>query len=77
MEEKGLIISGMSPSGVLVEAVENIKHPWFVAVQYHPEFKSKPTCAHPLFRDFVKAALLKKKGSKTRPVMVKKVLVKS
>ena len=40
--------------------VEYTKHPWFVAVQFHPEFKSRPRAPHPLFRDFVKAALAKK-----------------
>jgi len=54
--EKGFITSGLSPDGRLVEIVEYKYHPWFVAVQYHPEFKSKPTQAHPLFRLFVKAA---------------------
>ena len=39
-------------------------HPWFVAVQYHPEFKSKPTKAHPLFRDFVRASLARREGRK-------------
>jgi len=60
-EEKGFMISGLSPDGVLVEMIEYVKHPWFVAVQFHPEFKSKPTEAHPLFREFVKAAV-KNKG---------------
>ena len=54
--EKGLVISGMSPDERLVEIVELKDHPWFVAVQFHPEFKSRPTRSHPLFRDFVKAA---------------------
>ena len=53
----GLVISGTSPDGELVEAIELADHPWFVAVQCHPEFKSKPTQAHPLFRDFIGAAL--------------------
>ncbi|OGV51975.1 MAG: CTP synthase [Lentisphaerae bacterium GWF2_52_8] len=53
---KGLKISGASPNGALVEIVELDGHPWFVACQFHPEFKSTPLCAHPLFRDFVKAA---------------------
>ncbi|MCE5299579.1 MAG: CTP synthase [Spirochaetia bacterium] len=61
-EEKGFLITGTSPDGFLVEMVEYVKHPWFIAVQFHPEFKSRPRCAHPLFRDFVKAALKKKKG---------------
>ncbi len=49
-------ITGQSPDGRLVEIVEIEDHPWFVAVQFHPEFKSRPTEAHPLFRDFIKAA---------------------
>jgi CTP synthase len=57
LEEKGLIISGISPDRVLVEMVEIEDHPWFVATQAHPEFKSRPNKAHPLFREFVKATL--------------------
>ncbi|HRU38917.1 MAG TPA: CTP synthase, partial [Candidatus Goldiibacteriota bacterium] len=56
LEKKGLVISGVSPSGDLVEIIEIAGHPWFVASQFHPEFKSKPSAAHPLFRDFVAAA---------------------
>jgi CTP synthase len=56
-EENGLIASGTSPDGTIVEIVELADRPWFVAVQFHPEFKSKPTCAHPLFREFIAAAL--------------------
>ncbi|HAJ56755.1 MAG TPA: CTP synthase [Candidatus Omnitrophica bacterium] len=59
LEKHGMIVSGVSPNGLLVEIVELKDHPWFVAVQFHPEFKSKPDCAHPLFREFVKAALKK------------------
>ncbi|WP_027623654.1 CTP synthase [Clostridium lundense] len=55
--EAGLIISGTSPDGRLVEIVEVKDHPWFVAVQFHPELKSRPNRPHPLFREFVKAAL--------------------
>jgi CTP synthase len=57
MEEKGLVISGTSPNGSLVEIIELKDHPWYVAVQFHPEFLSKPETPHPLFRDFIKAAL--------------------
>lgn len=57
MEENGLVLSGTSPSGTLVEIVEVADHPWFLAVQYHPEFKSSPLEPHPLFREFVGAAL--------------------
>jgi CTP synthase len=60
----GMIASGLSPDGKLVEVVELADHPWFVAVQYHPEFKSKPTRAQPLFRDFVRASLLHREGRK-------------
>jgi CTP synthase len=57
MTEAGLKLVGMSPDGKLVEIVEIAEHPWFVAVQFHPELKSRPTQAHPLFRDFVAAAV--------------------
>jgi CTP synthase len=63
IEKKGMIVAGKSPDGRLAEIVENKNHPWFVAVQFHPEFKSKPIKAHPLFRDFIKAALAKKGNS--------------
>jgi CTP synthase len=53
----GLEVTGTSPNGQLVEVVELRDHPWFLAVQCHPEFKSKPTKAHPLFRSFIQAAL--------------------
>ena len=53
---KGLVLAGLSPDGRLVEAVELPGHPWFVGVQFHPEFKSRPNKAHPLFREFVAAA---------------------
>ncbi|MBX6312353.1 MAG: CTP synthase [Isosphaeraceae bacterium] len=56
-EEAGLAVTGQSPDGDLVEIIELPDHPWFLAVQFHPEFRSKPTKAHPLFRDFVAAAL--------------------
>ena len=55
-EGSGLVISGTSPDGRLVEAIELEDHPFFTAVQFHPEFKSRPNRAHPLFRQFVKAA---------------------
>lgn len=54
--ESGFIISGVSPDERLVEIIELKDHPWFLAVQFHPEFKSRPTHAHPLFREFIKAA---------------------
>ena len=52
----GLVLTGLSPDGQLVEMVELPGHPWFVGVQFHPELKSRPNRAHPLFRDFVAAA---------------------
>jgi len=57
LTKKGLVISGTSPDGRLVEIVEYPDHPWFLSCQFHPEFKSRPTKAHPLFRDFVGAAI--------------------
>ena len=56
--EKGLIISGTSPNGSIVEMIELNDHPWFVACQCHPELKSRPNHPHPLFMGFIKAALL-------------------
>lgn len=57
LEEKGLVFSGMSPDGKLPEIVEWMDHPWFIGVQFHPELKSKPFAPHPLFADFVRAAV--------------------
>lgn len=57
LTNKGLKISGKSPDGKLVEIIELKDHPWFLAGQFHPEFKSRPNRAHPLFREFIKAAL--------------------
>ena len=57
LAESGLVISGVSPNGELVEIVEIKEHPWFLGCQFHPEFKSRPMNPHPLFRDFIKAAL--------------------
>jgi CTP synthase len=57
MEDQGLKIAGIFAEKDLVEIIENPKHPWFVACQFHPEFQSKPNKPHPLFRDFIKAAL--------------------
>ncbi|RPH37557.1 CTP synthase [bacterium] len=57
LREKGMIFSGICPDNGLVEMIELPDHPWFVAGQFHPELKSRATNAHPLFRDFVKAAM--------------------
>ena len=55
--EKGMVVSGTSPTGDLVEIIEIKEHPWFLGCQFHPEFKSRPMDPHPLFRDFIKVAL--------------------
>ncbi len=59
LEKKGLVFSGTSPDDRLVEIIEITKHPFFIATQFHPEFKSRPNRPHPLFREFVRAALLR------------------
>jgi len=63
LEERGLIISGTSPDGELVEIIEVKIHPWYLGCQFHPEFKSRPMDPHPLFREFIRASLA---YSKTR-----------
>jgi CTP synthase len=60
MEEKGFVVAGTLEEGNLCEIAEIKDHPWMVGVQFHPEFKSKPTLPHPLFRDFVKAVIAHK-----------------
>ena len=62
LTEHGMRISGRSPDGKFVEIAELPEHPWYLAVQFHPEFKSKPTHPHPLFAAFVGAALQHKAG---------------
>ncbi len=57
LSEAGMIFSGLSPNGRLVEIIELQDHPWFVASQFHPEFRSRPLRPHPLFRDFVGSAV--------------------
>ena len=61
LKKAGMIFSGLSPDGELVEIVELKDHPWFLGCQFHPEFKSNPMNPHPLFREFIAAA---KKQSK-------------
>ncbi|MFT4415358.1 CTP synthase [Fredinandcohnia humi] len=58
MEEAGFIFSGTSPDGRLVEIIELKDHPWFVASQFHPEFKSRPNRPQPLFREFIRASMV-------------------
>ena len=62
LEAAGLILAGVSPNERLVEIVEVADHPWFVGAQFHPEFKSRPNKAQPLFREFIKAAKSYHKG---------------
>lgn len=57
LKKAGMIISGTSPDGSLVETIELRDHPWFIGCQFHPEFKSKPFAPHPLFKSFIKAAV--------------------
>jgi CTP synthase len=60
LEKCGMNVTGLSPDGTFVEIIEFKGHPWFLACQFHPEFKSKPLNPHPLFRDFIKASLKKR-----------------
>ncbi|NDF13158.1 MAG: CTP synthase [Proteobacteria bacterium] len=72
LENVGLLFSGMSPDGKLPEIVELKDHPWFIGVQFHPEFKSRPFEPHPLFKSFVAAAVTQsKKGKSTKPTKLK------
>jgi CTP synthase len=64
LEECGMVFSGLSPDEKLVEMIEIENHPWFVGCQFHPELKSRATNAHPLFREFVKAASEFSEGNK-------------
>ena len=67
-DRHGMQVTGTSPDGNLVEIVEIPNHPWFLAVQFHPEFKSQPTKAHPLFTHFVSAAIEHRQRKKTENV---------
>lgn len=62
----GMSFSGLKPDGSLVEIIEVDEHPWFVAVQFHPEFRSKPIQAHPLFAGFVEAAISRRRRDTRR-----------
>jgi len=62
LQRSGMMVSGINPRRNLVEIIELKNHPWFVAVQFHPEFQSKPNQPHPLFAAFVAAAIKSKKG---------------
>ncbi len=63
LSDNGMIFSGLSPDGTLVEIIELKDHPWFLGCQFHPELKSRALRAHPLFREFTKAAYKYKKSS--------------
>jgi len=60
LEKKGMIMSGINPKRDLVEIIELSDHPFFVSTQFHPEFKTRPLRPHPLFKEFIKAAIKKK-----------------
>jgi CTP synthase len=70
LEEHGLVVSGQSPDGRLVEIVEIPDHPFFVAGQFHPELRSRPTRPHPLFREFIGAALAHRRERERETVVV-------
>lgn len=67
-EDAGMRFTGLSPDGGLVEIVEIDSHPWFLAAQFHPEFKSKPLKSHPLFTDFIEAAINRRKQRVTEEI---------
>ena len=69
----GVAFAGTSPDETLVEIMEIPSHPWFVAVQFHPEFKSKPIAAHPLFAGFVSAAIQRRINRAERQKKVEKI----
>ncbi|MBI2941232.1 MAG: CTP synthase [Chloroflexi bacterium] len=73
-EEAGLVVSGLSPDGHLVEIVELADHPWMVGSQFHPEFKSRPTRPHPLFREFIAAAKQTLREGDQRPLPLEQLL---
>ena len=64
LAENGLVLSGLSPDGALVEMVELDNHPWFLGCQFHPEFKSRPTSPHPLFASFIKATVAHRQAAR-------------
>jgi CTP synthase len=67
LTQKGMVLSGRSPDGNLVEIIEVKDHPWFLGCQFHPEFKSRPMDPHPLFKGFIKAALQYRQGLEELP----------
>ncbi|MFQ5352307.1 MAG: hypothetical protein ACE5D3_04455, partial [Candidatus Binatia bacterium] len=77
MEKAGMVFSGLSPDGELVEMIEIPSHPWFLASQFHPEFKSKPLRCHPIFKGFIKAALARHKHRGETPELTGLRVVRS
>jgi CTP synthase len=75
LAEHGFLVSGTSPDGRLVEIMERPEHPWFVGVQFHPEFQSRPTRPHPLFRAFVNAAQTTPREGVQQPLPIARELV--
>jgi CTP synthase len=71
LQDHGMVFSGMSPDGRLVEIIELLRHPYFLAGQFHPELKSRPTRPHPMFREFIGAALARRRGAALEPVAAK------
>ncbi|MGH7899776.1 MAG: CTP synthase, partial [Candidatus Binatia bacterium] len=76
LEKQGLVFSGLSPDGDLVEIIELADHPWFLAGQFHPEFRSRPLDCHPIFRGFVRAALTRKTETREAPLLKELRVVK-
>ena len=73
LEERGFHVTGLSPDGKFVEIVELENHPWFLGCQFHPEYKSRPGAAPPLFRSFVAAARAHRNAGKTTVQMTAQV----
>jgi len=69
LEERGFRVTGASPDGKFVEIIELEGHPWFVGCQFHPEYRSRPTAPHPLFRSFIAATREFKNANKTTMVV--------
>ena len=74
LEEHGMVFSGLSPDGRLVEIAELADHPWFVGTQFHPEFRSRPNRPHPLFRDFLAACRERPLDGDQQPLPLQEVL---
>jgi CTP synthase len=67
IEQAGMVLSGLSPDGSLVEMVEIPDHPWFLASQFHPEFKSRPLDCHPILKGYIKAVLVEQRRRRSTP----------